>query len=199
MAFSSTDGNTSIASGGTVFGHMLLQDHLSDIGLEVPTAAGMVKFPAPKVILACRSPYFCAMFASGCSEATTSTHTTVVHLKDFTPDVIRSILEFIYTNTLSTHQPADLPAHLDLLRAADYFQMSDLHAHVANRTMDNHLSSTSALSIFAFAIQYQGASAVLAERVKGWIRGQWDELVKEAEFGENMKEVESSVIAAVFE
>ncbi|KAJ3042821.1 Kelch repeat and BTB domain-containing protein 2 [Rhizophlyctis rosea] len=176
----------------TPFTSLLLQTFLSDTTLQ----AGNVTFPAHKVILATRSPYFHAMFASGCQESSPS---TTINLRTVTPATLQSTLEYIYTSHISTYTPTTLPAHLDLIRAADYFQMTDLHSYITTLIIEKHLSSSTALEILAFARQYRGVSTVLADSVKMWIRSQWDELVDQAEFNESMRNVESSVIAAVFE
>ncbi|KAJ3042822.1 kelch-like [Rhizophlyctis rosea] len=196
MALSSTHAHSS-TSKEMPFSNILLKDSLSDVTLLISSSCETVTLPAHKVLLASRSPYFNAMFTSGCQESTTPS--TTIQITDFPANTIKSALEYTYTGTLSLHKPVDLDAYLDVIRAADYFQMSDLLEYMASQIIDKHLDSHHALRIFGFAIQYRGISDALAERVKGWMRSQWDHLVTQAEFRQSMREVDSSIIAEVFE
>lgn len=79
--------------------------------------------PAHETVLAARSEYFRALSSSGLYESTSSASTIIV--SSFSLETIKSLLDYIYTNTLSTPKPQDLPTRKDLLRAADDYQMPD--------------------------------------------------------------------------
>ncbi|SPN99967.1 related to bood POZ containing protein [Cephalotrichum gorgonifer] len=93
-----------------------------------PSPAGtqkVVLYPVHKAMLI-RSPYFETMFSSEFKEAQESEHLHVVTL-DFTPDVLRLVLSFLYTETADC--PLDLA--LDLLYAADMLFLDKLKGKAA--------------------------------------------------------------------
>ncbi|KAJ3042820.1 hypothetical protein HDV00_006641 [Rhizophlyctis rosea] len=138
------------------------------------------------------------MFTSGCRESSSFDAKSPIKIENFTPTTIQSTMEFIYTNNISTYNPTDLESHFDLLRAADYFQVSNLHEYRMNRITTKYLNERTALKIFAVANQYKGDHKLLATRVKDWVRSRWDYLVMQAEFRQSMKEVESGLIPEIF-
>ncbi|KAJ3038775.1 hypothetical protein HDV00_000351 [Rhizophlyctis rosea] len=189
-------------AGKTPFSNLFLQEHLSDITLQIKdsTTDDITNLPAHKVVLACRSPYFNAMFTR-CKESTQPPHPTALtaEINNFPTQTITSLLEFIYTNHLSHHKPPNLPARFDLIRAADYFQMDDLHSYVANEIISCDLNGESCLSIMGFANGYRGTCGVLAERVTVWVRSQWEQLVAQEAFREGLRKVDPGVIADLYE
>lgn len=90
------------------------------------TSSGkVVLYPAHKAMLI-RSPYFETMFSSEFKEAQESEHLHVITL-DCTPEVLRLILSFLYTETVNC--PLDLA--LDLLYAADMLFLDKLKGKAA--------------------------------------------------------------------
>lgn len=88
-------------------------------GVPAPSRKAVV-FPAHRAMLI-RSPYFETMFSSAFKEAQESEHLHVITV-DCSPEVLRLVLSFLYTETANC--PLDLA--LDLLYAADMLFLDKL-------------------------------------------------------------------------
>jgi|LauGreSBDMM110SN_4_FD.fasta_scaffold149393_1 hypothetical protein len=104
-------------------------DTMSDIGVQV-------NLRAHKCILVARSPVFAAMFRSGMSEESTR----CVTIDDIEVNVMRALLEFIYSDTIDP-KLLESYAELLLIAAAKYQIMglvticeSYLCIHITNET-----------------------------------------------------------------
>ncbi|KAJ3032568.1 Armadillo repeat-containing protein 3 [Rhizophlyctis rosea] len=159
------------------FKYLLLQEHLSDSA-----------YPA--------KAYFKALFNSGCKESSTSS--PVIEINNFLVETIQSLLEFLYIGFLHRYKPIDLDTCLQLVRAADYFQVKSLHTYIANEIMMHNLNASSALGILQFASEYEVYN-VLVQKVRDWVRSQWDQLVAEDTFRESLREIDGCIIADIFE
>ncbi|KAJ3039980.1 hypothetical protein HDV00_011535 [Rhizophlyctis rosea] len=176
------------------FRSFLMKDFLADVSLLVNSnvkSEGVddqtQPLPAHKVVLAAGSPYFRALFSSVLTGSSSSSSPpsarTTVDMTDFSLATTHSLLEFIYTNSLSNHQPEDYDSCIELIRAADYFQMK---------------TCTCALGILAEANKYKGICGVLATTVKDYVKNGWEEFVECEEFRESLREHADS-IADVYE
>ncbi|KAJ3043008.1 Kelch-like H-associated protein 1 [Rhizophlyctis rosea] len=188
------------ASAGIDFGNKLLfQSFLADVTLrDVSANDPRIDLPAHKVVLASRSPYFHALFSSGLSEATTSSATgqTTVAVNGFSRPTIERLLEFKYTKRLTRNPPNDLDTRFELIRAADYYQMEDLHISIAGQIIDKDLNMSTALKILIEANKCKGICSVLSDRVKEYLKSGWEEFMKRGEFRDSWREYGSGDLVA---
>ncbi|KAJ1268116.1 hypothetical protein BS78_07G112200 [Paspalum vaginatum] len=104
------------------FGNLLL----SEEGADVTFSVGGETFPAHKIVLATRSPVFKAQLYGQMKES----RARCVTVEDMQPDVFRSLLQFIYTDTLpdwddlDSEECCEIARHL--LAAADRYAMERL-------------------------------------------------------------------------
>ncbi|KAJ3041810.1 hypothetical protein HDV00_008700 [Rhizophlyctis rosea] len=162
--------------------------------------------PAHSLVLTCRSPYFKSLFSSGMSSLTTTTSPPSVQnptrrpieIKEFSLETIKSLLEFLYSNNLHTYTPPDLPARLDLLQAADYFQVEDLHLVVANVILEKDFNLSTAMTIAIHANKYKGVCSVLADRVNAYLKCNWEKFTTQKEFLEGLEENGLGIIADMY-
>ena len=91
---------------------LLLDESYSDVEIK----CGERKFPCHKIILSARSQVFRAMFQADMEE----NRSGKIEIKDYSPDVIKTLLHFIYTSSLDCTDQDHL---LDLLQAADQYQL----------------------------------------------------------------------------
>ncbi|KAJ3043010.1 hypothetical protein HDV00_005916 [Rhizophlyctis rosea] len=167
-----------------------LETFLSDVTLRITCAGrprGVIDLPAHKVVLATRSPYFAALFSSGLSEAS-STGRTTIGVIGFSPPTVEALLEFMYTHRLTRNPPQTLEGRLDLIRAADYYQMEDLHFVVSEQIVARDLNYLTALKILVEANKCKGICSVLSDRVKEFLKMGWEDFTKNQEFRDSMRE-----------
>ncbi|KAJ3028605.1 hypothetical protein HDV00_010169 [Rhizophlyctis rosea] len=122
-----------------------------------------------------------------------------IHITEFSLTTIQSLLKFIYTNGLAQHQPPDLTSRLELIRAADFYQMEDLHLLVANEIIKKDLKMLTAIRIASWANMYKGVCKVLADKVKDYVASQWEEFMQNEEFRETVKEFGADVVCDMYE
>ncbi|KAJ3043700.1 hypothetical protein HDV00_004473 [Rhizophlyctis rosea] len=192
------------------FNYLLFNKLLADVTLRVrdPSSTDQgTDLPAHKVVLASRSEYFRAVFSSSLTGSTTTTPTDkptpttpiTLDLTEFPLPTINSLLEFMYCNYLTQHQPTDLTSRLDLIRAADYYQMEDLHLLAANQIIEKDLNMLTAMRIGSWANMYRGVCGVLADKVKEYVAARWDEFMRSEEFRGTVKEFGAEVVCDMYE
>ena len=96
---------------------LLFDESNSDVEIK----CGERKFPCHKIILSARSPVFRAMLQADMEEKRSGK----VEIKDYSPDVIQTLLHFIYTGSL-VHENSNEEGRedlLELLQAADQYQL----------------------------------------------------------------------------
>ena len=90
------------------------EDQFSDVLVECDGQA----FKCHQVILSARSPVFMAMFLAEMKESKTK----VVTIKDYSSEVVKEMLHFIYTGSLSATKISEIMAK-HLLRAGDQYDL----------------------------------------------------------------------------
>ncbi len=119
-------------------------------------------FPCHKLILVAQSPVFTAMFTHSMSES----NTNEIVISDFSPEVIREMLHFMYTETLAT-STADVSVCSDLLKVAIKYEVSNLVTIIESNLLSN-LSEENVLKTFALAEAC--GSHTLREGALGYIK-----------------------------
>lgn len=135
------------------FGRLLKDGSFADFTFNVDDE----KIKAHKVILASSSRYFEAMFKSQMIESQTS----CIAVTDLKPDVIRTMLGFIYTGLIRKPDPntSGLDAHEDisllssLLQAADLYQIDNLK-HNCEQLLCKLVTRSSANDLIILAVSY---------------------------------------------
>ncbi|KAJ3043009.1 60S ribosomal protein L11 [Rhizophlyctis rosea] len=155
---------------------------------------------AHKVVFATRSPYFKGIFSSGLSESTSSsTGPTVILVRDFSRPTVESLLEFIYTNKLTRNPPQNLEGRFELIRAADYYLMEDLHILVAEQIVEKHLDMHTALEILFKANKCKGVCRVLSDKVMEFLQEGWKEFTKSKDFLDSTRRYGPDLVADLYE
>jgi speckle-type POZ protein len=103
-----------------------------------------VRFSAHKLILGVRSPVFQAMLSSNLLEATSNE----ILIIDFSPDVIRLFIQFIYTDMCSTPDLQDNVT--ELYKMADKYQVNSLK-NMCEKRMISSLTVSNVVEILLFA------------------------------------------------
>ena len=115
-------------------GHLLVDDHLSDVVLRV----GNWKFPVHRAILAANSPVFRAMFTSKMKESAAEE----IPIEDMEPDVMKELLRCVYTDQVPVE------CGCDMLIAFDRFGLISL----LDRCQDSvTITVENAFEVFAVA------------------------------------------------
>ena len=110
---------------------MFAEDQFSDVSIECDGQS----FKCHQVILSARSPVFMAMFQAEMKEKKTK----VVTIKDYSPEVVKEMLCFIYTGSLTDDTISEKLAK-DLLRAADLYDL-DLLKRVCEEKLCSSLDT----------------------------------------------------------
>ncbi|KAJ3266073.1 hypothetical protein HK104_006165 [Borealophlyctis nickersoniae] len=124
---------------------LLFSDRLSDI--KIKTADG-VYIPAHKTLLY-NSGFFRSYMNFTDTNAQSPGNDTIT--TDFSSATIRSMLEFLYTDTLITHAPQSPTERRDLIRLADMYQLPPLHALIAESIVAQDLTAETARDLLEFA------------------------------------------------
>jgi len=120
--------------------HIALEDYaklLKDTALaDVTFAVDGQRFPAHRCVLAARSPYFKALFASGKGmreEGSRAAGGDIV-LEEMSAHSFGRLLEYLYANTLPVGEEWEAgPGPGEMAVVADQFQASGLYAHCVGR------------------------------------------------------------------
>ncbi|KAJ3032571.1 hypothetical protein HDV00_007397 [Rhizophlyctis rosea] len=185
------------------FRKLLPSGYLSDVTLRITDGLEDGNNPsytlsAHKLVLSCRSRYFKSMFTSTLREAFSSSSPCVINIPDFSIQTIKSLLEFMYTGLLHHHQPKNLEARLDLVRAADSFLVKGLNRYIANEILMHDLKPFTALAILEYESTYK-MYVTLTDRVGDWIRSRWDELKAVDEFRESLEQADPELVAELLD
>lgn len=91
---------------------LLFDESYSDVEIK----CGERRFPCHKIILSARSQVFRAMFQADMEE----NRSGKIEIKEYSPDVIKTLLHFVYTSSLDCTDQDHL---VDLIQAADQYQL----------------------------------------------------------------------------
>ena len=122
-------------------------DHLCDVVLRLdndPKSTSERSIRAHRLVLASSSPYFRAMFAPNHRFAETRQET--IRLRDVDPDVVESLVDFMYTSTLEI----ETDRVQALLQTAARFQLDEIVAVCGDFILDR-LNHFNCLGIRQFA------------------------------------------------
>ena len=115
---------------GSDFSHFFDSEFLTDLQLKCEDET----FHVHKVILAAASPYFEAMFQHDMTEARSGS----IELREVKPNVIKTVLEWIYKNKLDVKDFKDDPDRAgDLLASAEMYQLDELKKIVEDELCDS--------------------------------------------------------------
>lgn len=163
-----------VFTGETHANHIL--DGLNKLRLEktftdVCIQVDQQEFPVHKCVLTSFSPYFRAMFTAGLSE----TDKKVVQLQGVEPEMIRNLVEFAYTGsiTINKHNVQNLLSAANLL---EVLQVRDACCQFLDRNMDE----TNCLGIHCFAEVH--ACTELMHRAKSFVLKHFKDIVDGDEF-----------------
>ena len=97
---------------------------------DVKIKCGIRTFPCHRSILSARSPVFKAMLQADMEERRDG----IIEIKDFEPDIVESMLLFMYkataaTDTVFNYQEKNRVHFVDLLKAAEKYQLDLLKAY----------------------------------------------------------------------
>ncbi|WVZ93114.1 hypothetical protein U9M48_039120, partial [Paspalum notatum var. saurae] len=138
------------------FGNLLLSEEGADVTFSVRGAT----FPAHKIVLAARSPVFKAQLYGQMKES----RARCVTVEDMQPDVFKSLLEFIYTDSLPDWYDLDAEEYCEiarhLLAAADRYAMDRLKLLCASILVED-LDVENVATMLAIADQHN------CDRLKG--------------------------------
>ncbi|KAK2727542.1 hypothetical protein QYM36_008134 [Artemia franciscana] len=140
---------------------------LTDLRLEV----GKEIFNVHRIVLASSSPYFKAMFTSGCQEM--EAHT--IRLQGVCPTVMHKLLNFIYTGEISVNELSIC----QILPAATMFQVSAI-VEACCAFLENQLDPSNVIGIANFAQQH--GCQDLYRAAKAFIQTHFAQVTKEEEF-----------------
>ncbi|XP_060606522.1 BTB/POZ domain-containing protein 6-B-like [Ruditapes philippinarum] len=124
--------------------HLCFSEHLSDISFTFDDDKS-VKLPAHKFVLSMRSDVFEAMFYGYLAEGGET-----VFIKDVKPDVMKTILRFVYTDKPEIDGKNVLPC----LYAAKKYNLSGLVKQCSN-FLQNNIDENNVCQIIEHAIFYQ--------------------------------------------
>ncbi|XP_013794268.1 kelch-like protein 8 [Limulus polyphemus] len=119
----------------------LTKETLCDVEIRV----GGKSIKCHKVILACCSPYFCAMFTSPLAESKQK----IINIKDIDESAMELLIQFAYTGKVEL----SVENAQSIFHAASVLQL-DMLAQVCGDFMRDHLHPTNCLEIHQFAEQH---------------------------------------------
>ena len=122
-----------------------LSKEMSDIQIK----CGGQTFDCHKMILSARSPVFNRMLLSEMKEKASG----VVDLTDTTPEVVRELLEFIYTGNCCIDGNADPEIVCGLLEAADKYELEHLK-EMCQYTLSSAVTADNCLQYLALGDKY---------------------------------------------
>ena len=115
---------------------------------DVEISCGGQVFHCHKLILSTRSPVFKLMFQNNMKEK----ETKKVDIEGIIPEVLKEMLKFIYSGTLSSNDDQISPT--DLLKAANQYQL-DLLKKVCEKKLCNTVTIENCLEYLGLADLYQ--------------------------------------------
>ena len=131
---------------------LLLDETSSDVEIK----CGAASFPCHRGILSARSPVFKAMLQADMEEKREG----IIHIKEFSPDVIEAMLKFMYTSSVPVPSvPSNEQNIAEVLKAADQYQL-DLLKIACEATLCRGLKINNCLIYLILGDMYQ------AERLK---------------------------------
>ncbi|GAB2289916.1 hypothetical protein Dimus_024215 [Dionaea muscipula] len=154
----------------------------SDDFLETP-----VPIPANKVILACRSPVFKAMFENEMKESISGT----IKISDVTYDSLRAFVNYLYTAEVCL----DEQIACSLLVLAEKYQVKHLKEHCESYLVSS-LKWHNSLSNHVFA--YQHGAGKLLEASLSIISDNMNKFINTDEYHELVKK-DASFVVGIFE
>ena len=153
-----------------------LSKEMSDVQIK----CGDQTFDCHKVILSARSPVFNRMLLSEMKEKASG----VVDLTDTTPEVVRELLEFIYTGNCCIDGNADPEIVCGLLEAADKYELEHLK-EMCQYTLSSAVTADNCLQYLALGDMYgtqmlkKRALEMIVKKRKTIVkRKQWKECAK---------------------
>lgn len=154
-----------------------------DVTLKVhPEHAG---FPAHRQVLAALSPYFRDLYAR--EEATSATQETV--LQDLSPTALESIVDYIYTGTVTLTAETARP----IFEAAVLLKMENLR-NACTRCMKNCITSQNCFEFLLIAEKYRCRE--LSEKVRQYVGANFADVVGNDQFlsigAKDLKEIISA-------
>ena len=131
--------------------HRQLCDDMSNLFLDETTSdveiiCGITSFPCHRGILSARSPVFKAMLQADMEEKRKG----IVDIKDFSPDVIEVMLNYMYTSTVSSNAQQTA----EVLKAAEQYQL-DLLKNACEVSLCRELKINNCLTYLILGDMYQ--------------------------------------------
>ena len=151
---------------------------------DMVVKVGDLTINAHKVILAVCSPYFNAMFSGDMMESQQG----VVHIKDFNPQAVESLIEFCYNSSISI----DMSNVQHLLPAASLFQMNGVLGACCT-FLAGQLHPSNCLGIRRFADVHSCRS--LLRKSNMFMQQRFPEIVLHEEFLELPQEEVQAIIS----
>ncbi|XP_019151674.1 PREDICTED: BTB/POZ domain-containing protein POB1-like isoform X1 [Ipomoea nil] len=129
-------------------------------------------------ILAAKSPFFYKLFSNGMSESDQRHVTLRIHASE--EAALMDLLNFMYSNTLSTTTPSGL---LDVLMAADKFEVASCMRYCSRVLRDLPMTCESALLYLDLPSSVLIAAAVqsLTDAAKKFLAGRFKDITKHQE------------------
>ncbi|KAJ3050738.1 hypothetical protein HK097_008259 [Rhizophlyctis rosea] len=91
------------------------------------------------------------------------------------------MLEFMYTQQITGHMPAQLSGKLKLTDVCEFYQVLGMHEYVARHVLQ-HISPESAIRILEVGYRCRAMSDALAKGAAKYLKDNWMELSAKAEF-----------------
>ena len=125
--------------------NLFLDESNSDIEIKCGTSS----FPCHRSILSARSPVFRAMLQADMEEKREG----IIYIKDFSPDVVKAMLNYMYTSTLD--QGDQDQEHLkEVFKAADKYQL-DLLKKACEQNLCHGLTTENCLIYLVLGDMYK--------------------------------------------
>ena len=139
---------------------------------DINLAIGDVQIPAHRAVLAASSAYFSAMFSAGMKESSSN----VVTMKDVDANIMKTLVNFVYTGQLGTVNSENVEA---LLQHSALLQLDDA-SNICCEFLEQQLEPLNCIGIRRFAALHQCKDFLL--KINSFIREYFLEVVKSEEF-----------------
>lgn len=145
--------------------------------------------PVHRVILWEKTDYFSAMFRSGMKEAATiDDNVSVARIVGYSVETVKTMVEFLYTESITECKPQDFEDCLELLRLADQYNLVRLFEAISMIIIEEYLRWRSAVHLICLGYKYENTSTKLKEVCLEYMKNDYDHIRSQSNYKEAWRE-----------